>query len=84
VAKVTETKIADEWAQGVYDKDPQAASRARTAINEWNAKNPDSRISIQVPQILKRVKEMRTAKVDRVVAGAPKGMRAGIREGLKD
>jgi hypothetical protein len=37
-----------------------------------------------MPQVLKRVREMHTAKADRVIKTAPKAMRAALREDMKD
>lgn len=82
VAKAVEKRIADEWARGVYEGDREAAASARREIDEWNRKNPDSRINITMAQISKRLREMHKEKADRLVSTAPKAMRSALREEL--
>ena len=55
---------------------------AREAIADWNEKNPDQRMVITVPSVLKKVREMRKPKDERIAATAPKAMRASLREEL--
>ena len=52
----------------------------RAEIKGWNRQNPDQRIQANIPAILRRVKEMRKPKADRIADTAPKAMRASMRE----
>lgn len=80
--KMTESEIASEWAQGIFEQDQGKVAAARAALQEWNRKNPESPIRISMAQILKRVRAMRTSKEDRIAATAPKEIRAAVRREL--
>lgn len=80
--KMTESEIAGDWAQGIFEQDQGKVQAARAALQEWNRKNPESPIRINMAQILKRVRAMRTSKQDRIAATAPKEIRAAVRREL--
>ncbi|QEL64791.1 hypothetical protein OTERR_13150 [Oryzomicrobium terrae] len=75
-------EIRAKWAQGIFENDPGKVKEAREEIADWNAKNPDQRMLITVPSVMKRVKEMRKSKDQRIADTAPKAMRAQIRADL--
>lgn len=75
-------EIRAKWAQGIFENDPGKVQEAREEIADWNAKNPDQRMLITVPSVMKRVKEMRKSKDQRIADTAPKAMRAQIRADL--
>jgi hypothetical protein len=81
--KVTEARIADEWAKGVFEKDPAKVEAARNELRKWNRDNPDSPIKIQMGQIRKRVKAMSESKAERLAKTAPKEIREGVRRDLE-
>jgi hypothetical protein len=81
--KIRETEIADKWARGIFSKDPELVKEAREELQEWNRANPDSPIRIQMPQIIKRVRQMNTSKTERIAKTAPKEIRAQVREELE-
>ncbi len=83
LAKVTEAEIADQIAQARVDGDRDAELKARQRLAKWNEDNPESRIVITAPQIIRRVKELKTTRDDRFVRTAPKEMRQGIAEVLR-
>jgi hypothetical protein len=83
MANAVKAEIADKWAQGVFEKEPDAARKAREAINAWNDKNPEARINVTSAQIASRLREMRMTKEQRVIKHAPKAMRAIVRDGLE-
>ncbi|WP_311959336.1 hypothetical protein, partial [Acinetobacter baumannii] len=56
--KMREAEIASAWALGVFEKDPEKIQAARDDLARWNENNPAARISISMPQILKRVRAM--------------------------
>ena len=82
LVRVTESEIADAWAKGVADGDQAAVLKARQKLAEWNKANPDSRIQINTPQIVKRVRELKASREDRAIKAAPKGMRQEMKEAL--
>lgn len=45
-------------------------------------RKPDTRIVPNIPAILKRVREMRKTRDQRIIDSSPKAMRAGIRREL--
>ncbi len=76
-----EGAIADRWAAGVADKNPEAVQAAREALRTWNEKNPESRIVIKPQQISSRVKKMRETRDQRFLKTVPKENRtAAARE----
>lgn len=81
--KITETKIADRWAQGVFEKDPEKIQSARDDLADWNADNPESPIRINFKQIATRVHQMNLTKAERVAKTAPKEIRATVRQDLE-
>ncbi len=80
--KMRETEIADQWAKGLFEKDPSKVQAARDDLARWNADNPESPIRISFGQILKRVKAMNQTKEQRLVKTAPKEIRNTVREEL--
>ena len=80
--KIREAEIADQWAQGMFDKDQGKIDDARQAMKTWNENNPAAPIRIQMPQIIKRVRAMRMSKEDRILKTAPKEIRAEVRREL--
>lgn len=80
----TAQDIRSEWAQGVFEKDTGKVDRARKRIVEWNKKNPDQKMLITVPSVMKRVMEMRKSKDERIAATAPKSMRAKMRRDAEE
>jgi N12 class adenine-specific DNA methylase len=80
--KLRESEIADRWAQGVFEGDKAKVADAREMLADWNEKNPDTRIKINMPQIIKRVRAMRMSKADRIAASAPRELRAAVRKEL--
>jgi N12 class adenine-specific DNA methylase len=82
--KIREGEIAQAWAQGMFEKDPAKIQEARDELARWNKANPEARIVITMPQILKRVRAMNMPKAERIAQTAPKEMRAQVRQGLAD
>ena len=82
--KMRESEIADQWAQGLFEKDADKVLAARDALARWNEANPAAPIRIAFPQIIKRVKAMREDKVTRMAKTAPKEIRAAVRKELAD
>lgn len=82
LAKTVESEIADKWAQGVFEKDSEKVTAAREQLRRWNARNPETPIRIGLPQIGRRVKEMRQTRAERFIKAAPKELRGQVSEAL--
>jgi hypothetical protein len=80
--KMRETEIADEWAKGMFEKDPSKVQAAREDLAQWNADNPESQIRISFAQIIKRLKAMNQTKEERLIKTAPKEIRNTVRQEL--
>ena len=80
--KKVEAEIADLWALGRFENNPEKVERARNRLKEWNRDNPESPIRIEMNQVTKRVKAMRMSKQERIDKTAPKELRAEVRKEL--
>ena len=80
--KMRESEIAGKWAKGVFLGDQDLVQEARADIKAWNDKNPEAPIRIQMPQITRRVREMRASKQDRIAKTAPQEIRDQVRREL--
>ena len=82
LAKNVEGEIAGKWAQALADGDTAGAAKARKELADWNEANPTARIKITIPQVLARVKALKSSRAERTAKAAPKEMRAQVRETL--
>lgn len=82
LARNVESEIAGRWAQAMVDQDPKGVAEARRSLADWNAANPTAQIKITIPQVLARVKALRSSRADRTVKAAPKEMRGTVKESL--
>lgn len=73
-------EIRAKWAAGVFEGDQAMVQAARDEVADWNEKNPEQRMLISTRSVMKRVREMRKSKDERIAAAAPKAMRAQLRE----
>ena len=73
-------RINAKWAKAIFEKDAATVDEVRAEIKEWNRQNPDQRIQANIPAILRRVKEMRKTKAERIADTAPKALRASMQE----
>lgn len=73
-------EIRAQWAQGVLEGDPDKVQAARDQVAAWNRKNPEQPMLIRVPDIMRRVREMRKSKDERIADTAPRAMRQQLRE----
>ena len=75
----TSSDIKAKWAQALFEKDAAGVERARERVQEWNRKNPDQPIRINMPDIWKRVAQMGKDRTDRIADTAPKALRQQLR-----
>lgn len=78
----TSSEIRAQWANALFNKDEAAVQRTRDRLAAWNENNPDQRITIRMPDVWKRVREMGKDRDQRIADTAPKALRAKIREDL--
>ena len=78
-----ESMIADSWAAGVAEKDPDQVAKARATLKAWNDNNPDSRIVIKPGQIMSRVKKINQTRAERFIKTAPREIRANMARELQ-
>ncbi len=72
------------WARGIYEKDQSQIDEARDMLASWNQKNPEQRMNANMAAIVKRVKEMRMSKDERIAQTAPKALRGQLRKDLAE
>lgn len=82
--KTIEDRIADKWAAGVVDQDPEKVREAIRDLREFNQRNPGSKILITPRQIQMRVRNLRREGVDAVVRGVARERRAQARQFLTE
>ncbi|MDH5857800.1 PLxRFG domain-containing protein [Lampropedia aestuarii] len=76
----TSSEIRAQWADALFRKDDAALQRVRDRLAAWNRKNPDQRITIKIPDVMKRVHKMNQDRADRIADSAPRALRQQIRE----
>lgn len=78
LTRTTESEIADLWAQGLVERNPDKVARARKQLMDWNRSSPETPIRIAPGQISRRVKEMQKTRAQRFIKSAPAELRGGI------
>ncbi|WP_240204952.1 PLxRFG domain-containing protein [Variovorax sp. PDNC026] len=73
-------EIRATWAQGIFEGDQQKVQEARDQVAAWNRKNPEQPMLVRIPDVMRRVREMRKSKDERIADTAPRAMRAQMRE----
>ena len=73
-------EIRKDWARAVYDKDSDAIAAARQKMLDWNEKNPNQPIRADMRAIMKRVRDMRKTKAEKIADSAPKALRQRMRQ----
>lgn len=68
------------WAQGIFESDPKKVQSARDQVATWNEKNPEQPMLVRIPDVMRRVREMRKTKDERIADTAPQAMRTRLRE----
>jgi hypothetical protein len=78
-----EDEIAEQWARGVVDKEPDQVRKAKEKLKQWNEDNESLRIAITSRQIMQRTKALRTSREERFVKSAPREIRGAVRQELR-
>lgn len=76
--------MRSKWAQGIFEGDAAKVAEARQMMIDWNEDNPDQRMTANMPSIIKRVREMRKDKAQRIADTAPKSMRAQMKADARE
>jgi hypothetical protein len=84
MAKAVEGDIAGLWASGIVEKNRGKVEEAKTMLQDWNAKNPETPIRVNMKQITRRVKQMRLTSGERLLKSTPKEIRRYAREAIND
>jgi hypothetical protein len=74
--------ISAKWAMGVFEGDAGKVQQAREMVADWNARNPEQPMRVNMADIAKRVRNMRKDKAQRIADTAPKAMREAMRRDL--
>lgn len=82
--KTVEAEIADQWAQGLYEKDADKVAEARERLAQWNEDNPATPIRITFQQVRRRLQTMNQDKATRMEKTAPKEIRNAVRRELAE
>lgn len=83
LVRVVESSIADQWVQGLRERDVDMVNEAREQLREWNEANPESRIAINSSQIKRRLKELQSDKAARFERAAPRELRQSVAEAIQ-
>jgi hypothetical protein len=75
MTSLTESEIVGLWAAGVYEKDSDKIDAAKRLLKDWNMKNPETPIKINMQQVIRRTKAMRQTSAERLLKAAPKELR---------
>jgi len=75
-------EIQEHWAQGLANNDPDKVQEAREMRDDWNEKNPDTPIKVNMPAVIRRVKEMRLSAAERTNKTAPKALKSAVQREL--
>ena len=76
----TSAEIKAQWAQALFNKDDAALERVRARLAAWNKNNPDQPITVKMPDVWKRVREMSKDRTQRIADTAPKALRQQMRD----
>jgi hypothetical protein len=79
----TSNEIKAQWATALFNKDDAALQDVRDRLDAWNRNNPDQRITVKMPDVWKRVREMGKDRLQRIAETAPKALRQQMREELE-
>lgn len=76
----TSNEIKAQWAKALFEKDAAGVERARQRVKEWNEKNPDQPIRVNMRDIWERVRQMGKDRTARIADTAPKALRQQLRD----
>ena len=78
----TSAEIKAQWARALFEKDEAALRRVRQRVADWNRHNPEQPITVRMPDIWRRVREMGKERSQRIADSAPRALRQQMRQAL--
>jgi hypothetical protein len=78
-----EASIANKWAAGIVNNDPDSVRAAVQEMLTWNLKNQDSPVILNPVQIRQRVQAAILDQATRTIKSTPKEMRSGVIQELR-
>ena len=78
----TSAEIKAQWARALFEKDEAALQRVRQRVADWNRHNPKQPITVRMPDIWRRVREMGKERSQRIADSAPRALRQQMRQAL--
>ena len=78
----TSAEIKAQWARALFEKDEAALQRVRQRVADWNRHNPEQPITVRMPDIWRRVREMGKERSQRIADSAPRALRQQMRQAL--
>lgn len=78
----TSAEIKAQWARALFEKDEAALQRVRQRVADWNRRNPEQPITVRMPDIWRRVREMGKERSQRIADSAPRALRQQMRQTL--
>lgn len=82
IVKTKQEEINGKYARALVDNDQNELTDVRAELADWNKKNPDLPIRLNMSAIRQRVKQARLTKEARFIKSAPKQIRSQVRESL--
>jgi len=76
-----QSEIAEHWAQGIAKGDAVMTAEARAWRDDWNAKNPEAPVKIDLAGVMRREKAMRQDALNRTQKTA---LKATVRRELSE
>ena len=73
------SEIKAQWADALFRKDEAAVQKVRARLADWNRNNPDQPITVKIPEVWKKVREMGKDRTQRIAEAAPKALREQMR-----
>jgi hypothetical protein len=83
-ARMRSQEIAEHWAQGRANHDEAMVAEARDMRDDWNEKNPDTKVNISMPGIIRRAKAMREDALARTQKTAGKALKQAVKRELSE
>ncbi|CAG2132577.1 PLxRFG domain-containing protein [Cupriavidus numazuensis] len=83
LVKKVQGDIMDLWVRGLAERDKGMQDKAAAWLKDWNEKNPESPIIISNKSLISQAKQMATPSADRMLKGAPKGLRGRMATELR-
>ncbi len=77
-------EITAKWANGLATGDQAMVQEAKDDRDNWNSKNPDTHMKINMPAVLKKVQEMRLSKEQRIERSTPQAIRNKVKADLRE